>query len=182
MIYRVRIVKINPHKERRIRKKREKNEEQTFQVPGYTFSYKPLAFILGKNSPHTAAVNAEILKLKNEGVVDRMIGKYLEGSNGGHDDASKRQCAKGRGRVFSLGFANVATPFALLAAGAAAAAAVTLVERVRKSFTIEREKKSSECATEREAVLRRLELSSWVLQSRGMGPEEKLQRLRNILT
>ena len=79
-----------------------------------------VAFVFRKDSPLVKMFNKEILRLKDQGVVDRLLGRYLNHAGGGDGRCTEQ--------VFALGLTNVFTPFFSLCLGTLGGFALVLAE------------------------------------------------------
>ncbi len=91
------------------------------QVKPYRFYYTFLVMAFEKNSKFSRAFNLEILKLKGEGVIDRLTDWYIN-RNSRKDSECEDEM------VTALSFLNVFTPFAILASGVIISFLLTLIE------------------------------------------------------
>ncbi len=92
-----------------------------------------ISFFFAKNSPYVPLFNQEIIKLKNQGVLERIVLRYLPG------EAKGKKCAE---RVTALGMVSVFTPFLLVIFGIIAGVFLSILERMSK-FMATRVKKIS---------------------------------------
>ncbi len=102
-------------------------------LPSYTceivqvknFCYYKTALTMGfaKGSKFKSVFNREIIKLKGEGIIDRLTERYINRNQ--HKDS---ECQENQ--VLSLEFTNVFTPFAILAFGAIAGFVLAIGEFV----------------------------------------------------
>ena len=96
------------------------------QVPRYVFYTWQVALVFPKGSPLAGPFNREILRMKQLGVIDRLLSAY--NVNGRGADKKAAECHFS-GSATSLSFDHVFAPFGMLVLGALASLASVLVER-----------------------------------------------------
>ncbi len=92
------------------------------QVPKYVFITSSVVFVFAKGSALTGPFNREIIRLKQQGVVDRLVARYFE-------ETPRDECEVA-GTATSLGFVHVFAPFGMLAIGLTLALGLGLIERM----------------------------------------------------
>ena len=98
---------------------------EVVQVPKYVFGSFQLCLVFPRGSLLLGPFNREILRMKQEGVIDRLVSFHL-----GTRAAEQQDCGALSRGVTSLTFDHVFAPFGLLALGLLAALALGAGERL----------------------------------------------------
>ncbi len=109
------------------------------QVPGFLFRKSQVSFIFTKGSKFLRPFNKEIVKLKEDGVIDRLMLQYLYRS-------SREECDFSRTSTTSLTFDHVFTPFAILGLGVLSSLFSAIVENIFKAVVNGRNRIWDVCA------------------------------------
>jgi len=143
-------------------------ECDVMDVPNFSYATTSIALAFAKNLSSLAeAFDRHILDMKQNGVLDQIILRYVKPST-----VTQEQCGSG---VAPLGRSNLFVPIFILAVGVAAALVFALAERLTSSVY------PPKFTPQASSTQVKISLATNVLASRSLEPDQKLDLLQQLL-